>query len=167
MKILLIGHARHGKDSVAEILQYMLGLTFRSSSEFANESVIFPALAPKYGYTTLDECYQDRINHRKEWYELIRDYNGDDPARLGRELFEENDIYCGLRHREEFEAIKAESLYDVCVWVDASERLPPESSDSMSLTMEDANVIIHNNESLTKLQAEMIMICSNDILYYA
>lgn len=151
MKILLIGHARHGKDTVSEMLVDLMGLTFRSSSDFVNERAVFPVLAPKYGYKTLDECYQDRVNHRQEWYELIRDYNGDDPALLGRELFEECDIYCGLRHREEFEAMKAEDLYDVCVWVDAGNRLPPESLDSMTLTMEDADVVVDNNGSLEDL----------------
>jgi dephospho-CoA kinase len=167
MKILLIGHARHGKDTVSEMLQQMLGLTFRSSSEFVNESVVFPVLAPKYGYTTLDECYQDRVNHRQEWYELLRKYNGDDPARLGRELFEENDIYCGLRHREEFEAMKDQSLFDVCIWVDASKRLPLESTTSMTLERTDANIVIDNNQSLKQLYDQMVFICSNDILYFA
>ena len=145
MKILVIGHARHGKDTVSEMLAKRMGLKFRSSSDFANERAVFPVLAPKYGYKTLNECYQDRVNHRQEWYELIRDYNGDDPARLVRELYQECDIYCGLRHREEFEAAKAEGLFGVVVWVDAIEREPAEPADSMSLTAADADVIFNNN----------------------
>ena len=167
MKILLIGHARHGKDTVSEMLVYLMGLTFRSSSDFVNERAVFPVLAPKYGYQTLDECYQDRVNHRKEWYELLREYNGDDPARLGRELFEEYDIYCGLRHREEFQAMKDESLFDVCIWIDAGKRLPPESLESMTLTKEDADIVVDNNGSLEDLRCQMLTICSCDVLYYA
>jgi dephospho-CoA kinase len=167
MKILLIGHARHGKDTVSEMLQDMLGLTFRSSSDFVNERAVFPVLSQRYGYKTLDECYQDRVNHRQEWYELLREYNGDDPARLGRELFAQYDIYCGLRHREEFEAMKAASLYDVCIWVDASNRLPPESAESMSLDWADADIVVDNNGSLEDLRCQLLTICSCDVLYYA
>lgn len=155
MKIMLIGHARHGKDTVCELLVERLNLTFRSSSDFVNERAVFPVLAPLYDYQTLDECYQDRVNHRQEWYELLRDYNGDDAARLGRELFAENDIYCGLRHREEFEAMKAEGLFDVCIWVDASHRLPPEPIESMTLTRDDADFMINNNHSLASLEVDV------------
>lgn len=156
VKIMLIGHARHGKDTVCDLLKKHYGFQFRSSSDFVNERAVFPVLAPKYGYTSLEQCYDDRVNHRQEWYELLREYNGDDPARLGRELFAENDIYCGLRHREEFDAMKREGVFDVCVWVDASDRLPPESAESMTMTKDDADLVIDNNGSLNDLTLNVV-----------
>lgn len=166
MKFLIIGHARHGKDTVSELLVDVLGLKFRSSSDFANERAVYPVLAPKHGYTSLEECYQDRVNHRREWYNLIRSYNGHDPARLAREIVQENDIYCGMRHREEFEACRREGVFDYVIWVDASERLPQESAESMSLTIDDADIVIDNHTSLEDLKLQVVTICQSDALYH-
>lgn len=151
MKLLIIGHARHGKDTVCEMLTDLLNLKFKSSSDFVNEKAVFPVLSKLYGYETLEECYEDRVNHRPEWFNLLRAYNGEDPVRLGRELFNEYDVYCGLRNREEYQAMKRAGLFDLVIWVDASERLPLETSDSMELTMSDADIVIDNNADLNRL----------------
>jgi len=151
LKLLIIGHARHGKDTVCEMLTDLLNLKFKSSSDFVNEKAVFPVLSKLYGYETLEECYEDRVNHRPEWFNLLRAYNGEDPARLGRELFNEYDVYCGLRNREEYQAMKRAGLFDLVIWVDASERLPLETSDSMELTMSDADIVIDNNADLNRL----------------
>tara|TARA_R110000851_G_C13077180_1_gene565446 strand:- start:1674 stop:2168 length:495 start_codon:yes stop_codon:yes gene_type:complete len=151
MKLLIIGHARHGKDTVCDILKETYGFEFRSSSHYMNEHVIFPILSPIHGYQTLEECYEDRVNHRRSWYNLIRNHCGVDPARLARDIISDYDIYCGMRHREEFTASRREGLFDYVVWVDALERLPAESSDSMGLTRDDADMVIDNNGPLEKL----------------
>jgi hypothetical protein len=73
-KLLIIGHARHGKDSMAEILQENFGLKFKSSSEAAAEIFIYDVLKGKYSYKTPQECFKDRVNHRAEWHQLICEY---------------------------------------------------------------------------------------------
>lgn len=155
MKLLIIGHARHGKDTVCEMLRLKHGYSFRSSSNYANEHVIYPALQPIYKYKSLEECYEDRVNHRRSWYNLIRAYNGMDPARLARDIISEYDIYCGLRHREEFVAAQQEGLFDYVVWVDRSKHISDEPSSSMTLTREDADIIIDNNGSLSELETNV------------
>src|SRR5210317_2676820 len=99
MKLLIVGHGRHGKDTVAEYLCKKYHLEFQSSSMHCAERVVFPTLKDMYNYQTIQECFQDRSNHRREWYELISDYCRDDLARIGREIFEVSDIYCGLRNK--------------------------------------------------------------------
>lgn len=150
-KLLVVGHARHGKDTVCEILRDLFGYSFKSSSEFCAEKVIFPALAPKYGYKTVKECFEDRGNHRVEWYELIKEYNSEDKARLGKEIFKEYDIYCGLRNVDEFLALKRRKVFDISIFVDASQRVPPEASTSMTITVDMCDHIIENNHSLVNL----------------
>lgn len=150
-KILVIGHSRHGKDTVCEMLQKQYGLNFVSSSLFCAERVVYPML--KGFYQTFEECYNDRHNHRALWFNLIAHYNAKDKARLTREILNEYDIYCGLRNREELMA--GYNLFDMVIWVDASKRLPPEPSNSISVTEEDAHVTITNNEDLTALQASI------------
>ena len=81
-KIIVLGYARHGKDSVCELLARH-GYTFKSSSLFACEKVVYPALKDKYGYESIEACYQDRVNHRKEWFDLIAQYNTPDLTKLG------------------------------------------------------------------------------------
>ena len=151
MKILIIGYGRHGKDTVAEYLRNKYGLTFKSSSMHCAENAVFPALCGMYGYSTVEECFADRSNHRKEWYDLISKYCESDPARIGREIFEVSDMYCGLRNKREFHAIRNNDLVDVTIWVDRSDWLPPEDESSNTLKPWMADYVIDNNRDLDEL----------------
>jgi hypothetical protein len=153
MKLLVIGHARHGKDTVCNLLRDMYGLAFVSSSLFVAANVVRPHLA-KVGihYNSLASCYADRVNYRAEWFNAIAAYNTPDVARLGKELFKEFDIYCGLRRHEEYLALKAEKAFDYCFWVDACERADRESSTSMTMRQSDADFVIDNNGPEDELQ---------------
>ena len=81
LKLLVIGHGRHGKDTVCEILRDRYGYSFESSSQFCSRLFIYDQLKDKYEYTSEEQCYADRHNHRQEWYEAICDYNVPDPSR--------------------------------------------------------------------------------------
>lgn len=151
LKLLVVGHGRHGKDTVSEYLQKKYGLTFASSSYVCAEKVIFPVLAPLYGYWSVLECFDDRQNHRSEWYDLIHAYNEQDHSKLGREIFSSYNIYCGLRNAKEMLAMKIKNVYDCAIWVDRSEHLPPEDSSSMTITPDMCDVIIDNNGTLEDL----------------
>jgi len=144
LKLLVIGHKRHGKDSVCNLLE-AYGFTFTSSSEFINERVVYPVLKNKHGYTSPEECFNDRDNHRQEWYQLIHEYNTPDLTRLTREILKENSIYCGLRHNDEFRACQKQNLFDYVLWVDASHRCKLESLNSFTIPVSVADYIIDNN----------------------
>lgn len=118
-------------------------------------------LEKKYGYKTEEECYADRHNHRAEWYNAICNYNVDDGAALGKEIFHEHDIYCGLRNKREYYQMRNTGVFDYCIWVDRSDHLPPESRDSMSLEPWMADYHIDNNGSLSDLQ-----FCTNSLINY-
>ena len=74
---MILGSARHGKDTMAEILRDEFGMTFESSSQSAADIFLYDLLKEKYGYETSEECFEDRHNHRQEWYEAIKAYNKD------------------------------------------------------------------------------------------
>lgn len=150
-KILVIGYARHGKDTVCEILRDEFGYKFDSSSNFCMKAFIFEGLSKKYGYQTMEECYADRVNHRAEWYDLIVEYVGEDKARLGREILAENDIYCGLRNVNEFEAMVNEGVVDYTIWVERA-GFPPEDKSSMTLEKIHADFLIRNNGTMDDLR---------------
>ena len=154
MKLVVVGHARHGKDTVANMLHLWGGLPAESSSWIAAERFVYAALtAEGYKYKSLQACWESRVTKemRTKWYNLIVEFNKDDPTRLMKLIFEKNDIYVGLRNRDEFLAGKLERLFDLSIWIDASERLPEESGDSMTLSKQDADIIIDNNGTLTDL----------------
>lgn len=156
MKIMVVGHGRHGKDTFCE----MLGLPFKSSSEVALEKVIWPVMEDNIfmsddspEYFTPEECFKDRHNYRDEWAKLITAYNTPDRTRLAKDIFAENDIYCGIRNRDEFYAIKRAGLFDIAVWVDRSGHLPPEGP-SNQMTAMDCDFYIDNNGDMKNLQQQ-------------
>ena len=91
-------------------------------------------------------------NSVAEWYDAICDYNVPDAATLGREMFATYDIYCGLRNKREFFAMKNTGVFDHCIWVDRSMYLPPEAASSMSLEQWMADFTIDNNGTLSDMK---------------
>jgi len=156
-KLLVVGHGRHGKDTVCEMLE-VYGYTFQSSSKFCSELFIFNDLKDKYGYADEEQCYNDRHNHRTEWYNMIHDYCSDDLARLGRNLFAERDIYCGLRNRREFFAMQNEELFDYAIWVDRTDHLPTEDPSSMSIEQWMCDYTLDNNGTLDRLEKNVAIL---------
>ena len=151
MKLLVIGYGRHGKDTVSGYLANKYNLSFNSSSWHCADNVCFPALRDKYNYKTVQECFDDRSNHRAEWYDLISAYCDKDHARIGREIFSFSNIYCGVRNKREFHAIRNAGLCDFVIWVDRSDHLPAEDKSSNTLEPWMADYIIDNNDTLEQL----------------
>jgi hypothetical protein len=151
-RLLVVGHGRHGKDTVCEILRDEYDFSFESSSRFCSKLFIFDQLKEEYGYANEIDCYNDRHNHRAEWYDAICDYNVPDAARLGRDIFKEHTIYCGLRNKKEFFAMKNSRVFDYILWVDRSEHLPMEPKTSMTIEQWMTDYTIDNNGSLEDLE---------------
>jgi|688.fasta_scaffold31063_17 hypothetical protein len=152
-KILIIGNARHGKDTLAEFFNKHFGMTFKSSSHAANELFIFDKLKEEHGYKTLEQCFEDRVNHREKWYEMVRDYNNPDRARLAKEIISMVDCYVGMRDQEEFLASK--DLFDVIIYVDAEGREKKEKN-SFTITKFDADLIVTNKTTLSDFESKAI-----------
>ena len=145
MKILILGNGRHVKDTLAELFNQHFGLTFMSSSQASADFFLYNQLKDKYGYTTSEECFEDRVNHREEWYQAICDYNKDNRARLAQDILSRSDCYVGMRDKEEFNECVKQKLFDLIIWVDASKRLPLEPGTSFNINMSDADIIVENN----------------------
>lgn len=152
MKHLIIGYARHGKDQLAEYLEEC-GVACMGSSWAACQRVVYPLLKGKYAYITVGECFKDRVNHREEWFKLIEDYNRSDPARLAKEIYQDRDVYTGMRSRHEFSGVMA-TIRPVVWWVDRSKHVADEGFSSNELTQDDADFIIDNNGSLKDLRVK-------------
>jgi hypothetical protein len=123
-----------------------------SSSSFALEHIIYPELRSLYNYQSKEECFEDRVNHREVWYEMIRDFNKDNQLRLTKLIMSGNDIYVGMRNSRELDACIEHDVFDCIVWVDASRRVSAEDIRSCNITPNMANIVIDNNGSIEELR---------------
>ena len=152
-KVLIIGHGRHGKDTVAQMISDSMGLKFSSSSEFVGRKCIWPNWG-KSRYQSFEAMFADRVNHRATWGDLIEAYNTPDAHRTGSEMIEDgNDMYVGMRRARELEACRWRKVFDHVIWVDATLRLPLEPLASMELTPAHADIHVNNNGPVEDLVA--------------
>ena len=151
-KLMIMGYARHGKDTVCEIMRDKYGLSFTSSSMFCAEYAVWPEMPQ---YATAQDCFNDRANHRAHWHNVIKEFNSPDLTRIGRLIFEKHDLYCGIRSQQEFEALKAAKVFDWSIWVDASERLPTEDKSSCDVTKHMTDFCLNNNGPLADLEEKV------------
>ncbi len=151
-RILVLGHARHGKDTVAAILTRDHGQRCASTSMAAAQVVRLAMAEQGIHYDNIEACFSDRVNHRDMWFDTIADLNSPDPATLVRHMLEDHCVVVGLRSAREFEA--AAPLFDVIWWVDASGRgVPPEPRTSMDIEFDPARMVrIDNGGTIADLE---------------
>ena len=157
MKLLIIGHARHGKTEAAKILKRERGFQFKDSSKAAAEIFLYDKLKDKYGYKDFEECYEDRVNHREEWFNNICLFNKEDPARLAKEIMKKANIYCGMRSNKEIQKCVEDKVFDHIVNI-FNPRLPKESSDSFDIDFDSLPKYhtINNDSDLVTLRLKLI-----------
>lgn len=153
-RFLIIGHGRHGKDTVAAFLSDRYGLTFASSSAFIAERAVFPLVSDIYD--TWQDCHSDRARLRELWFHAIAAYNARPGLSLVAQVLQDHDIYVGVRRRAEFEA--GRHLFDAVIWVDRSRVLPVEPCSSMELSAADADFSVNNNGDFRELKAHVFML---------
>jgi len=155
MKLRINGYARHGKDTVADMISEHYGLVKPDASRIIARYLITSRL-PKGWYPgnlaeQVEAAYYDRVNHREGWFNFVSDMGAET---LCLEVMRAGDIYVGERRRESFELTKG--LFDASIWVDASERgLAPEPVTSCNLDARGHDYVIYNNGSLEDLEREM------------
>lgn len=147
MKFLILGFAQSGKDTFADYVVKKYSLKFKSASMLMAEKIIMPKFPDRYA--SVEECYADRVNHRSVWARLLEEYVEDDKTKFIKEVFNESEIYCGLRNPIELIAAKKENLFDLSIWIDRS--MCFEDKSSCGLTKHCADIIIENNGSLQDL----------------
>lgn len=151
-RLLIIGHGRHGKDTVAQMISDQMGLKFTSSSLFVGEEAIWPMWGHER-YNSFQDMFADRVNYRSTWGDLIAAYNTPDKSRTASEMLERgNHMYVGMRRIAEWQACMDKDLFDHVIWVDATKRLPLEPKDSNEMEAKHADIFIDNNGPEEHLQ---------------
>jgi hypothetical protein len=121
VSLLIIGHGRHGKDSLGELIcKELPELTFTSSSWFFAEEM-FNNQGGSTFYSSVQECFDDRANYRELWRDKMVEYNTPNPSRLAQNILATSNLYIGMRTLREYEASK--KLFNFIFYVDASERV--------------------------------------------
>lgn len=157
-KICIIGHARHGKDTVAEFINKHYGYKSESSSQAASRLFLFDALKEKYGYKTSEECFEDRVNHRAEWFDMICEYNKDYPGQLAKDIMNHNQIYTGMRSDKELDACLRDGIFDLVIGV-YDPRKQDEPLDSFDINiLRKSHIIIPNSGDLFDLENRVILL---------
>lgn len=155
-RLLIIGHGRHGKDTVAEMIADVMWLNFTSSSMFVAEEVIWDFWG-KDRYPSFQAMYDDRSNCRKTWANLISAYNTPDKTKTAATMLSRGfDMYVGMRREDEWKACMDKMIFDHVIWVDACDRLPKEGKDSMDLEISHADLCIDNNGPITALMPSVL-----------
>ena len=150
-KILILGHGNHGKDTFASYLcKHLPGTSFVSSSEeFAK--IFFEKHKEQFGYNSVEECYLDRRNHRELWKQEINLFNSKDKARLARRIYENSDVYVGMRAADEYLHTVAE-FNPYVLWVTRKPVLE-ENDPTMAIPFNGATMgLIENNRDLGHLE---------------
>lgn len=150
-KLLVIGYARHGKDTVGALLAKIYGFRFTSSSWFCAQEVLWDAWGCAV-YDSIEEMFEDRMNHRVLWMQMISAYNTPDKTKTARTMIERGfDMYVGMRRLDELMACREAKVFDHVIWVDRSKHMPPEIG-STDLRPEHADYILDNNGDLSDLE---------------
>lgn len=157
LKLCIIGHKRHGKSTVAKIIKYVYGLSFSDSSYACASIFIFDELNGKYNYQKdgmtksegIQACFEDRVNHRKEWFDLICGFNAEDPTRLAREIMRTHSIYCGMRSVTELTQCIKDEVFNGVIWV--IDKRKPDETGSFDIPFGIQNYTIQNNGTIEDL----------------
>lgn len=154
MKILIIGDKRHGKDTVGEMIEQTFGLKAGGSSIVALETFLLSVLEQKYlmFYDSIEDAYQDRVNHRAIWCKEISFYNRNDKAKLAKKVLEDNDMYIGMRDHSELDHCIDIKLFDYIIGV-YDPRKEREGKDSNTIDVfKYSDFLILNNKGLEELR---------------
>lgn len=144
-KLMITGHANHGKDLVCKYLRRIYGFKY-STSKYAVDKFIFDELSEKFNASSKKEFMEIKNSSnelRAAMFNSISEYNKQDPHKLFNEIMSLCNIYCGARRKIEVNW----DMIDLSIWVDASERLPAEPSASMTLKPSDCDIVLNNNTS--------------------
>jgi hypothetical protein len=63
-----------------------------------------------------------------------------------------------MRNRDEIEECIKQGLFDLVIWIDASERLPLEDANSFNIDKSCADIIIENNDDYETFKSKVIRI---------
>jgi hypothetical protein len=146
-RLAICGPGRCGKDTASIWLRDHTALRYYGSTSEAAASLVFSKISGEYGYQTVEECFQDRHNHRELWAKSIWDYNRPLGITLYEDMLKVTDVLNGIRRKGELQALLSRDMIDLVLWIDRD--VPEDPSLEMDSSV--ADFIIPNNGTLEDL----------------
>lgn len=146
--LLIVGHGRGGKDTVAQFLHGRGNL--RCAGSFSWFALPFIAAALK---EPEQKCWEERHAKRQFWFEFCNALRANDPLFLARRALQKGNVVTGLRDRVEMDAAKASGLFSAILWV---ERPGIPVDPTVKFTREDATDMLINDGSLEELEKNSV-----------
>lgn len=157
-KILILGHARHGKDTVAELIQKHTNLLYQTTSFLAYQIFIYDELMNKHNhkYDSIYAAFNDRHQHRDLLYTIIQEYNKNDKARLAKNVLQHCDMYVGMRDVDEVIESKKQNIFDLTIGV-YNPNVKNENISSNTVDIfKHSDILIINDSTLINLENKII-----------
>lgn len=145
-RVLFVGHGRHGKDTACETLAQATGWKNAGTTSVYLTELVVAELRRVGIYARPEDAYAERHQNRDLWRRVGDEARSQNQAFLVKAALCCGQITGGCRDWPEICAVRAESLVDLIVWVDASKRLPLDPT--MSFGPEQADLIVDNNGSI-------------------
>lgn len=155
MKICIIGHKGHGKDTVADLISKHSNLRCTGSSVRALEIFLFDILKEKHGYKNIEEAYLDRDSCRQDWFDSIQAYNTPDKTKLATEIMLDSDVYIGMRDLEELQTCLQTGVFDVVIGV-LNPRKPKEIGSNKIDVEKYSDLLVINDGDLQDLENKVV-----------
>ena len=175
--LVIIGPGRHGKDTAAEYLANTYGLRAPSPWDAGLAEMVLPLMRATFGCKTAEDVKRIRhsigysavgdptqdfsplheVNMRAVLYEAIT-LTGHE--RAYDTVMANSDVYIGARRIGELMYVKSKGAK--VIWVDAYDRIPErEGSDSMELTVDEADFIIDNSGTPQEMYDQLDALMQN------
>lgn len=147
MRLLLVGHGEHGKDSAGEYLSQITTLRYAGSTS----NFLAKYVAAETGQT-VERAFATRREHRQQWYDIGRRLRESDPGILIRESLAVADIAAGCRDLEEIIACREQRMVDLIVWI-ANRNKPDDPT--VKFGSEVADIVVENHWGLSEFQGRL------------
>ncbi len=154
-KIAICGPGECGKAFVSRKLAELAGLKYTYSTSYGVAKIVFQELSHRY--TTLEECYADRRNHRQVWADIIEEYNNPSGIRLYDEMLEDTDILDGIRRRSELDKCMISGMLDIVIWVH-NPNVPVDPT--IDFGPEACTVTLDNSGTLLDLERKIVTLAN-------
>ncbi len=136
-KLAIVGYGRSGKDTAGLFLGQITHLNYVGSTS----DVVRPLIAKDLGISE-EEAWATRHQNREYWKKWCDNYRKDDPAKIAKESLKHGDMVVGIRGREELEAVQAQGLVDLTIWI-ANPRV--EKDPTVDFEISYADIVIYND----------------------
>lgn len=156
MKVLVIGKTNSGKDTFSEFLADNHHAVYVNTMYEAVRRIIHEQLGDKLGYGTVKETYKNRNKHKKDYIDVLRWYNQDNPTRFVEEILKISDIYSGLYDSDTLKACKEKDLFDIIIGIYSEEDVDDGCLDID--IFKECDLIINNTQSIDHLWYKAYMI---------